>query len=187
MKQPIKGKRRKSNAKNQKPRSHPFKKRNHVKEYGTSKLEVDFARNFLDKLNLKYVYQYEARDIKRYYDFAVTVYDNYPFQYEVKDGLKSIIQPETNVTISILIEVDGDYYHSNPELIDERKLNPMQKHNKFVDNIKNEWALKHGIPLLRFWENDIRNKPSKVYKKLEKAINDAKKRKLILEEKKKPH
>ena len=63
----------------------------------------------------------------------------------------------------------------------------MQKHNRFVDNIKNEWALKQGIPLLRFWENDIRNNPSKVYKELEKAIKNAKKKKFIVEEKKKPH
>ena len=83
MKQPIKGKRRKTNTKNQKPRSNPFKKRHYTnKEYGTSKLEQDFARNFLDKLKLKYVYQFEARDIKRFYDFAVTVYDDYPFKYE---------------------------------------------------------------------------------------------------------
>lgn len=188
MKQPIKGKRRKSNSKNQKPRSNPFKKRHYGnKDYGTSKLELDFARNFLEKLKLKYVYQFEARDIKRFYDFAVTVYDDYPFKYEVKDGLNCIVQPETNITISILIEVDGDYYHSNPDKVDENKLNPMQKHNKFVDNLKNEWALKNGIPLLRFWENDIRNNPSKVYKAIEKAVKAARKKKLILEEKKKPH
>ena len=39
------------------------------KEYGTSKLEERFARDFLDKLGVKYQYQYFASDIKRYYDF----------------------------------------------------------------------------------------------------------------------
>ena len=36
----------------------PRSKRPHP-EYGTSKLEERFARNFLDKLGIKYVYQYK--------------------------------------------------------------------------------------------------------------------------------
>ena len=38
-------------------------------KYGTSKLEEDFARDFLDKLGVKYIYQFEAKDIGRFYDF----------------------------------------------------------------------------------------------------------------------
>ena len=107
---------------------------------GTSKLEQDFATDFLDKLGLKYDWQYEARDIGRFYDYCVYT----------KSGSK------------VLIEVDGDWYHSNPSKVNENNLNPMQKHNKVVDKIKDNWALMRGIPLYRFWENDIRNKPSKV-------------------------
>lgn len=59
-------------------------KRSH-KEYGTSKLEEYFASEFLDKLGVKYMYQFEAKDIGRYYDF---------YLYEHR----------------IIIEVDGDYY-----------------------------------------------------------------------------
>lgn len=54
-------------------------------QYGTSKLEQDFALNFLDKLNVEYDYQYEAKSIKRFYDFYL---------------------PKEN----LLIEVDGDYW-----------------------------------------------------------------------------
>lgn len=36
---------------------------------GTSKLETDFARDFLDKLGVEYIWQFEAKDIKRWYDF----------------------------------------------------------------------------------------------------------------------
>ena len=53
--------------------------------FGTSKLEEDFAKNFLDKLNIKYVYQFEAKDIKRWYDFYL---------------------PEQN----LIIEIDGSYW-----------------------------------------------------------------------------
>lgn len=55
------------------------------KQYGTSKLEEKFAREYLDKLGVEYIYQFEAKDIKRFYDFYL---------------------PNSN----LIIEVDGDYY-----------------------------------------------------------------------------
>ena len=54
-------------------------------KYGTSKLEEDFAHNFLDKLGVKYIYQFEAKDIGRFFDFY--------------------LQDE-----NLIIEVDGDYW-----------------------------------------------------------------------------
>ena len=53
--------------------------------FGTSKLEEDFARDFLDKLDVKYVYQFEAKDIGRWYDFYL---------------------PKHN----LIIEIDGGYW-----------------------------------------------------------------------------
>lgn len=118
--------------------------RQHPK-FGTSKLEQDFARDFLDKLGIKYIWQFEARSIGRWYDFYL---------------------PEHN----LLIEIDGDWYHSNPYLVKEENMNPMQKHNKRVDEHKNKWALMHGIPLIRFWEKDIRENPSGVMKTLKERL-----------------
>ncbi len=132
---------------------------------GTSKLEQDFARDFLDKLGLDYDWQYEARDIGRFYDYCVYT----------KSGSK------------VLIEVDGDWYHSNPSKVDESKLNPMQKHNKFVDKIKDKWALMRGIPLYRFWENDIRNNPNMVMEELKSIFKVEEKKALLLEKKNKRH
>ena len=63
------------------------KKKVHPK-YGTSKLETRFAKEFLDRLGYKYERQYEAKSIKRFYDFAVK---------------------QENGAL-ILIEVDGDYW-----------------------------------------------------------------------------
>lgn len=80
MKQPIKNKK---NEKNVTKKIVKYKEK-HPK-YGTSKLEEDFAKNFLDKLGVRYIYQFEAKDIKRFYDFY--------------------LQDE-----NLLIEVDGDYW-----------------------------------------------------------------------------
>ena len=60
-----------------KQRRHPL--------FGTSKLEKDFAKDFLDKLEVEYVWQFEAKDIKRWFDF-----------YILKHNL--------------LIEIDGGYW-----------------------------------------------------------------------------
>lgn len=60
------------------------KQRNHPL-FGTSKLEKDFAEQFLDKLGLEYIWQFEAKDIGRFYDFYL---------------------PSHN----LLIEIDGGYW-----------------------------------------------------------------------------
>jgi very-short-patch-repair endonuclease len=82
MKQPIKKQKNNKivaikNVKKNRKQIHP--------QYGTSKLEEDFAHNFLDKLGVKYTYQFEAKDIGRFFDFY--------------------LQDE-----NLIIEVDGDYW-----------------------------------------------------------------------------
>lgn len=84
MKQPINKKI--VSVKSTKTKKKPVKRR-HPK-YGTSKLEDRFAKEFLDRLGLKYIRQYEAKDIKRFYDFAVK---------------------SSNGAV-VLIEIDGDYW-----------------------------------------------------------------------------
>lgn len=162
-------------------------KRTAKQKYGTSKLELDFAREFLDKLGVKYIYQYEAKDIGRFFDFAVTAYTDINFIMEEKDGITCIKQEGQNVPISFCIEVDGGYYHSDPRIVDERKLNPMQKHNKVVDFVKDRWCGLHGLPLLRIWEYDIRHNQKKVFDELYKYLGDGYKKKRIRDNKRKPH
>ena len=136
---------------------------------GTSKLEEDFARDFLDKLGVKYIYQFEAKDIGRFYDFAVLLND------------------EMTTGSILLIEIDGGYYHSDPRVVEESKMNPMQKHNKRVDKHKDDWALMHGIPLMRIWEKDIRENPKMVMEELKKRLYMQDKKVTITENKNKRH
>ena len=191
MKQPVKGQGKLKIKKKKVIKGNPFgkgKERKHIQEYGTSQLERDFARDFLDWLGLKYVYQFEAKDIKRFFDFAVTSEENYPYKYIEKDGLITIDQDAQIFIPNFLIEVDGDYWHGNPSMIDEKKgLSPMQKHNKFIDKLKDEWCGMHCIPLLRIWENDIKRNPKKVMDMICEYSSSAKKRKLIMDNKKRPH
>lgn len=172
MAQPV----RKKNGTYQKPRSKTVRKRRTTvseiirkniernkkphPEYGTSKLEDRFARNFLERLGIRYERQYYAESVKRYYDFFL---------------------PDYNV----LIECDGDYYHGYGVAYEE--MSPMQKRNRRVDEIKNAWAGEHGIVLIRIWEHDINEHPGKVMRFLRERLSIAGERKIIKENKKKRH
>ena len=136
------------------------KKYQHKQEYGTSKLEERFARDFLDKLNVKYIYQFKAESIGRYYDFYI---------------------PSAN----LLLELDGDWFHSYG--LTYEQMNPMQKRNKRVDEQKDHWAVANGIPLIRIWEHDINNHPESVIKMLERELGINKERKILEDNKKKRH
>ena len=87
----------------------------------------------------------------------------------------------------VLIEIDGSYHHSDPRVVKESEMNPMQKRNKRVDEIKDNWALLHGIPLIRFWEKDIRENPKMVMERLKERLNIERERGNVLEEKKRRH
>lgn len=129
-------------------------------KYGTSKLEEKFAKEFLEPLGIKYVYQYEARTIGRFFDFYI---------------------PDEN----LLIEVDGDFYHSYGLVYEQ--MSPMQKHNKRVDEEKNHWAAINCIPLLRIWEHDINKRPEIVKEVLSQYIKEARETKERKEKMKQRH
>jgi G:T-mismatch repair DNA endonuclease (very short patch repair protein) len=101
------------------------------KKYKPSKLEKTFT-NILDLLEINYETSYYIKDIKAFYD---------------------VYLPEYN----ILIEVDGDFWHSNPLKYPNGPINKCQIQNVARDKIKSQWALDNGYKLLRFWENDINN------------------------------
>lgn len=129
---------------------------------GTSKLEERFAAEFLEKLGVKYIYQFKVEEIGRWYDFYL---------------------PEHN----LIIEVDGSYYHADPRVVTEDKLKPMHKKNMRVDEYKNKWALAHGIPIIRIWEKDINESPGKVLEALKKRLGSEKEKAILTEKKNKRH
>ena len=63
----------------------------------------------------------------------------------------------------------------------------MQKHNEYVDGVKDEWAAQHGIPLIRIWEHDINNNPSEVMKMLKRRLGEVKEKQDKKNEKNKRH
>ena len=156
MRQPIK-----NNNKPKKEKKVLGKKKKHP-QYGTSKLEEYFASEFLDKLGVEYEYQFEAKDIGRFYDFFI---------------------PKSR----LIIEVDGDFWHGNPEKYTDDKLRGHQKHARRVDEYKDKWALIHSIPILRIWESDIRKNPKKVMEMLKERLRIQDEKIRLDEDKRKRH
>jgi very-short-patch-repair endonuclease len=136
-------------------------KRKHP-EFGTSKLEQDFAKNFLDKLGVKYTWQFEAKEIKRFFDYYL---------------------PDSN----LIIEINGSYWHGDSRLYEQNELNRTQIKNIKVDEYKKEWALLHGIPIMYIWEKDLRENPKKVMEDLKARLFIEDKKVEIKKEKNKRH
>ena len=73
----------------------------------------------------------------------------------------------------ILVEIDGDYWHSNPKFYNEdgsngkRKLNNIQINKKRIDKKKEEFADKHNFKLIRIWESDLEN-----YNIIQEVLNE---------------
>ena len=68
------------------------------------------------------------------------------------------------------IEVDGDYFHSNPKLYPNGPITKTQKINAYRDNKKNEFCIVNNLKLIRFWESDILNNKEYIICKLEKLL-----------------
>ena len=119
------------------------KKKPHPK-YGTSKLEDYFAENFLNVLGVKYVRQYEAKEIGRFYDF------------KIENGR--------------ILEINGSYWHGDKRIYEEKDLNSVQKKNIYIDNIKRRWAENNGIEIYYFWEKDIHENPEQILLTLKEIL-----------------
>jgi very-short-patch-repair endonuclease len=115
-----------------------------------SKLEETFVNilnaNLLMTEHHDFHRQYYIREIKALFDFKIS-------------------------GKNIFIEVDGDFWHCNPNSKFKEPIYEAQKSNLMQDKVKEEWCLKNGFKLLRFWESDINNKQEEVIKILQKELS----------------
>lgn len=83
---------------------------------------------------------------------------------EIGSCFKQEVQIEANsfwlfdfhiLNSNLLIEVQGDYWHCNPDIY-PTPINSYQKWAKKKDFLKKEYANKKGYKILYLWENDIK-------------------------------
>lgn len=70
----------------------------------------------------------------------------------------------------ILIEVDGDYFHSNPKIYPNGPQTKTQKINCYRDLKKNKFCEENGHQLIRFWESDILGESQCVAQRLQELV-----------------
>lgn len=108
-----------------------------------SSIEVAF-QNILNVLNLPHTQQFSL--------------DKFTYDFYIQSN-------------NLLVEIDGDFYHSNPVKYPNGPEFPIQKRNFENDKKKDEIARASGYTLLRFWETDIKNNPQQVIIQLLAEIN----------------
>jgi very-short-patch-repair endonuclease len=92
---------------------------------------------------------------------------NFEYQYEYKHRLFDFYL-ETHNT---LIEVDGDFYHCNPDSKHHEVIYETQKLTKQNDKYKDELCVNHDTKLLRYWEKDINERPEWVISDLKQRLS----------------
>lgn len=124
-----------------------IKQSNLIKNYhykNKSKLELLFE-GILNENGFGYVSQYNICGYN--FDFYLPKYD-------------------------IVIEVDGDFYHCNPNKYPNGPIYESQKNTIKNDSVKNEICENSkGLLLLRFWESDINERPEWVKSEILKHIS----------------
>lgn len=120
----------------------------YIKNHGfttISKIEKKF-KIILESCNIQFYEQFYIRETKSLYDFKIK-------------------------GKNILVEVDGDFWHCNPNTKFKKPTTEHQSKNLIKDGIKNEWCVNNNYKLLRFWESDINNRPEWVKEEILKNIN----------------
>jgi len=69
---------------------------------------------------------------------------------------------------NILIEIDGDYWHGNPEVFEEQ--NAMQRRAAKNDAYKNVLAKGLGYEIERIWENDLKHNYNQVKQRMKQIV-----------------
>lgn len=94
--------------------------------------------------------------------------NDYEFQYEFKNRLFDFFI----IGKKILIEVDGDFYHCNPESEHKTPTYKVQELTVINDTYKNMLCIENQISLYRFWEKDINERPEWVISELKKILEN---------------
>lgn len=91
----------------------------------------------------------------------------FKYQHQVSSAIFDYLIIDKN----IIIEVDGDFHHCNPNSIHKIPVHPIQIKTVGNDIRKNLIAEDKGFKLLRFWESDINNNPENVIIRLKLELN----------------
>lgn len=90
------------------------------------------------------------------------ILDNLNLKYKEEVNIKYWVFDIYLTDFDVYIEVDGDYFHSNPIVFPNGPKTKTQKVNYARDISKNKYCKDNNITLWRFWERDILNNPEHI-------------------------
>lgn len=102
-------------------------------------------------------------------DFLKKLGVSYEKQKYLKISDKTWCFPDFTVDDKV-IEVQGDFWHANPEMYSIEELTEVQRVNVERDMYKREFYINNGYTVLYLWENIIRTNPKKVLEELKKFL-----------------
>lgn len=73
---------------------------------------------------------------------------------------------------STVIQADGDYWHGNPALYDDSKLNDTQRRRRRLDASCDSFLTRRGYSVLRLWEQDLLSFPEKCRLTIMKSVGE---------------
>jgi very-short-patch-repair endonuclease len=73
---------------------------------------------------------------------------------------------------NMMVEIDGDYFHGNPLIYEQKDLNKMQIRNIRNDKFKDVLAKGNGYEIERVWEYDLNNDYAGQKKRFKKLLKD---------------
>ena len=97
-----------------------------------------------------------------------SVLKNLKIEYETQKIIKNKIFDFYIPKNNLLIEVDGCYWHGNPEKY--KILNNTQKKNKINDVFKDSLAKGLNYKIERVWESDLKNNYEQIKAKFKKIL-----------------
>jgi very-short-patch-repair endonuclease len=128
--------------------------------YGKTSAEMlgDYIHSYGKKTDIELIFEKFLIELKIPYQIKFRIYDKNKTNFWFREY--DFLLLDSN----ILIEVDGDYWYGNKTIFEE--LSEFQKSVQENDKIKEEFAVKNGYKVFRFWEKDIKNKKEEVKNKI---------------------
>lgn len=136
--------------------------------YGKSTVNMltDYSYCFGKKTDIEILFENILFELNIPYQYKFRIYDQNKISFWFKEYDFLILDS------NILIEVDGDYWHGNKNIFN--KLTEFQKNVQENDKIKEEFAIKNGYTLIRFWGSEVKNKKKETINQLKEIWQKSK-------------
>lgn len=150
--------------------SEAAKKRKHHGHTG-----IHHSEETKQKLRIATLKQFEKGDMPQ----SNTLPNNAFADLLVKNGIEFVKEKRISLysfdfylpIFNVYVEIDGDYWHSNPKFYPNGPINAAQRKNFARDCEKNDFVKMQNLVLLRFWEDDIINNKEFVEQTLLEKLN----------------